>query len=92
MKKIQAIMDKVVVRFLVEDEMTKGGIYIPQTATDNRPHRIGEVITVGSKVEDLKAGDIIVFAKFGGQDTILDGVIYKILGLGEIYGKLVDID
>jgi chaperonin GroES len=92
MKFIQAVMDKVVIQVMSNEETTKGGIYIPQTALDNAPHRIGKVISVGKKVEDIVPGDTILFAKFGGQDTILDGIIYKVLGMGEIYGKLAETD
>ena len=89
MKFIQAVKDKVVVEVLTPESLTKGGLIIPECAADNSPHRMGIVISVGKDVsEEIKVGDIIVFAKFGGQDTILDGKIYKIVMLGEIYGIL----
>jgi chaperonin GroES len=88
MKYIQAVKDKIVVRLLKNDEITLGGIIIPEIAMNKGPHKMGEVISIGNAVEEISVGDTIVFASFGGQDTLLDNVAYKILALGEVYGIL----
>lgn len=89
MKTIQAVKDKVAVELLnyVEDT-TEGGIVIPQTVSQNSSHRFGKVISIGNEVSEISSGDIIAFAKFGGQDIIMNNVIIKILCLGEIYGVI----
>lgn len=89
MKTIQAVKDKVAVELLnhVEDT-TEGGIVIPQTVSQNSSYRFGKVISIGNEVSEISSGDIIAFAKFGGQDIIMNNVIIKILCLGEIYGVI----
>jgi chaperonin GroES len=87
MKYIQAIKDKVVVELVTPEKVTQGGIVIPECAADNSPHKAGVVVSVGKDVlEEVKVGETVIFAKFAGQDTILDNKIYKILMYGEIYG------
>ena len=86
MKKIQAINDHVIVEVVVATEATsEGGIFLPATA-EMEPQKYGEVISVGPDITDIKVGDIIAFAKFGGQDIILNRVIIKVLKKAEIYG------
>lgn len=92
MKTIQAVKDKVAVEILDSLETTtEGGIVIPETVTQNSPFKVGKVLSYGNEVADsieIKVGDIIAFAKFGGQDIILNNKIIKILCLGEIYGVI----
>lgn len=90
MKTIQAVNDKVVVRVIREDKVTKGGIILPDTVSKD-PQAYGEVVSVGSDVKTIKVGEVLLFAKFGGQDMMLDGVIYKVLIDNEIYGILREI-
>jgi len=87
MRTIEAVKDKVVVKLIREDKVTKGGIILPDNVS-NAPQAYGEVISVGDDVSKIKVGDILLFAKFGGQDMMLDGIIYKVLIDNEIYGIL----
>ena len=78
--KIRPLHDRLIVKRLEEEEKTKGGIIIPDTAKE-KPIE-GKVIAVGQgrmnkdgkKVPmDVKKGDRILFAKYGGTEIKIDG-------------------
>lgn len=84
--KVRPLNDRVLVKRLEEEEMTKGGIIIPDSAKEKPAE--GEVIAVGKgkmneKGErikmDIKAGDRVLFSKYGGTDVKLDGVDHLIM-------------
>ena len=91
--KLRPLDDRVVVQPQEAEEKTAGGIVLPDAAKE-KP-LMGKVIAVGegklldsgkrSKVS-VKAGDNILFGKYGGSDVEVDGVEYKILREGEILG------
>ncbi len=84
--------DRVLVKPNVEEEKTAGGIVLPDTAKE-RP-QWGEVVAVGAGKWDesgknripmeVKVGDKVVFAKYGGTEVKLDGVEYLILRESDI--------
>ena len=78
--KFRPLHDRVVVRRIEEDDRTKGGIIIPDTAKE-KPQQ-GEVVAVGpgapdekGKVQplDVKPGDRVLFGKWSGTEVKLDG-------------------
>ncbi len=78
--KIQPVGDRVVVKPAAKEEVTRSGIVIPDTAKE-KPQE-GEVIAVGSgKLLDtgerapmeVKVGDRVLFAKYGGTEFVLEG-------------------
>jgi chaperonin GroES len=84
--KIRPLSDRIVVKRTQEEEKTKGGIIIPDTAKE-KPLE-GIVVAVGSgkvlkngKVHalDLKEGDKILFGKYSGTEVKLDGTEHVIL-------------
>ena len=87
--------DRVLVRRVEEEEKTKGGIIIPDTAKE-KPQE-GEVIAVGpgarddaGKVQplDVKPGDRILFGKWSGTEVKLDGEDLLIMKESDILGVL----
>ena len=87
--------DRVLVKRVEEEEKTRGGIIIPDTAKE-KPQE-GEVIAVGpgarddtGKVQplDVKSGDRILFGKWSGTEIKLDGVEYLIMKESDIMGIL----
>ncbi|MGI6130415.1 MAG: 10 kDa chaperonin [Firmicutes bacterium ADurb.BinA052] len=84
--------DRVLVKPNVEEEKTAGGIVLPDTAKE-RP-QWGEVIAVGAGKWDesgknripmeVKVGDRVVFAKYGGTEVKVDGEEYLILRESDI--------
>ena len=94
--KIRPLNDRVLVKRLEEEEKTKGGIIIPDSAKEKPAE--GEVIAVGpGRLDDkgkrvpveLKAGDRVLFSKYGGTDVKLDGQDYLIMREDDILGVVV---
>ena len=95
MKGIRPLGDRILVKRIKEEDKTKGGIIIPDTAKE-KPQE-GKVVAVGkgkrSEKGDLiapevKAGDRILFGKYSGSEIKLDGVEYLIMREDEILGIL----
>jgi len=93
--KIRPLQDRVIVRRIEEEEKTKGGIIIPDTAKE-KPQE-GKVVAVGKgKVNDdgklmpldVKVGDKILFGKYSGSDIKLDGDEFLIMREDEVLGIL----
>ncbi|WIM11776.1 co-chaperone GroES [Enhydrobacter sp.] len=93
--KFRPLHDRVVVKRVAEEEKTKGGIIIPDTAKE-KPME-GEIIAVGPGARDekgtlvpldVKAGDRILFGKWSGTEIKLDGVEYLIMKESDIMGIL----
>ena len=91
--KIRPLQDRVIVERIEEEEKTKGGIIIPDTAKE-KPQE-GKVIAVGKgKVNDdgkivpltVKAGDKILFGKYSGSEVKVDGNEYLIMREDDILG------
>ena len=87
--------DRVLVRRIEQDERTKGGIIIPDTAKE-KPME-GEIIAVGSghKAEDgkvtpldVKAGDRVLFGKWSGTEVTIDGEELLIMKESDILGVI----
>ena len=85
--------DRVLVKRVEEEEKTKGGIIIPDTAKE-KPQE-GEVIAVGpgSRDEsgklvplDVKTGDLILFGKWSGTEVKIDGEDLLIMKESDIMG------
>ncbi len=91
--KFRPLHDRVVVRRLEEEERTKGGIIIPDTAKE-KPQQ-GEVIAVGPGARneqgqlvalDVKEGDRILFGKWSGTEVKIDGEDLLIMKESDILG------
>jgi len=85
--------DRVVVRRVEEEQKTKGGIIIPDTAKE-KPMQ-GEVIAVGPGARndkgeiqplDVKAGDRVLFGKWSGTEVKIDGEELLIMKESDIMG------
>jgi chaperonin GroES len=91
--KMRPLQDRVIVKRLEEDEKTKGGIIIPDSAKE-KPQE-GKVIAVGKgKVTedgkliplDVKVGDRILFGKYSGTEVKIDGEEHLIMREEDILG------
>jgi chaperonin GroES len=91
--KVRPLYDKVLVKRLQEEEKTKGGIIIPDTAKE-KPQE-GEVIAVGhgrmlengQKIPlEVKEGDRVIFGKYAGTEIKIDGEEYLIMREEDILG------
>lgn len=85
---LKPLGDRIVIKVIEDTEQTSGGIFIPDSAKE-KPQK-GEVVAVGEgkmndkgerEPMDVKAGDVILYAKYSGTDIKMDGVEYKILSV-----------
>jgi chaperonin GroES len=92
--KLQPLGDRVLVKPTEKEEKTKSGIYLPDTAKE-KPQE-GEIIAVGpGKYDetgkripmDLKVGDTVIYAKYGGTEIKVDEVELMILRESDILAK-----
>jgi chaperonin GroES len=93
--KIRPLQDRVLVKRVEEEEKTKGGIIIPDSAKE-KPQE-GKVVAAGKgKVNedgkliplDVKAGDRILFSKYSGTEVKIDGEEHLIMREDDILGIL----
>jgi len=95
MQMIRPLYDRIVVKRIEEQETTRNGIVIPDSAKE-KPQE-GEVIAVGrgKRLEDgnvtaldVKAGDRILFGKYSGSETQFEGTEYIIMREDDVLGVL----
>jgi chaperonin GroES len=93
--KIRPLQDRVIVKRVKEEEKTKGGIIIPDTAKEKPVE--GEVVAVGSgktlddgtvRKPEVKAGDRILFGKYSGTEVKIEGEEHLILREDDILGVI----
>jgi chaperonin GroES len=93
--KIRPLGDRVLVKRIEEEEKTKGGIIIPDTAKE-KPQE-GRVIAVGNGkflengklvALEVTTGDRILFSKYSGSDIKLDGEEHLIVRESDILGVI----
>ena len=95
MKGIRPLGDRILVKRIKEEDKTKGGIIIPDTAKE-KPQE-GKVVAVGKGkrsekgdiiAPEVKAGDRILFGKYSGSEVKLEGEEHLILREDDILGVL----
>ncbi len=93
--KIAPLQDRVVIQPSAKEEVTKSGIYLPDTAKE-KPQE-GKVVAVGpGKLTDdgkhiaidLKVGDKVLYSKYAGTEIKLDEEEYLILRESDVLAKL----
>ena len=92
--KLQPLADRIVVKPIEREEVTKAGIVLPDTAKE-KPQE-GEVIAVGPGrlsedgkriAMEVKVGDRVIYAKYGGTEIKVDDEEYVILRESDILAK-----
>ena len=93
--KVRPLQDRVLVKRLAEEEKTKGGIIIPDSAKEKPAE--GEIVAVGAgkvndkgqlRALDVKTGDRVLFGKYAGSEIKIEGVDHLILREDEILGVI----
>jgi chaperonin GroES len=93
--KFRPLHDRIVIRRIEEEEKTKGGIIIPDTAKE-KPQE-GEVIAVGPGARDesgklvpldVKTGDRVLFGKWSGTEVKIDGQDLLIMKESDVMGVI----
>ena len=91
--KIKPLGDRVVIKPAPQEEKTKGGIILPDTAKEKPV--VGEVIAAGPGRRlddgkmitlDLKVGDKVLYGKYSGTEVTLEGREYLIMRESDIFG------
>src|SRR6516225_7479464 len=92
---IRPLYDRIVVKRIEEQETTRNGIVIPDSAKE-KPQE-GEVMAIGKGKRlddgkmvalDVRVGDRILFGKYSGNDITLDGIEYIIMREDDVLGVL----
>ena len=93
--KIRPLQDRILVKRVAEEEKTKGGIIIPDTAKEKPAE--GKVVAVGTgriledgkvRALDVKKGDRVLFGKYSGNEVKIDGVEHLLLREDEVLGVI----
>lgn len=93
-EKIKPLADRVVVKPIEQETVSKGGIVLPDTAKE-KPQQ-GKVMAVGEgrltdegkRIRmDVKVGDVVIYAKYGGTEIKIDGEELMILRESDILAK-----
>ena len=93
---IQPLSDRVLLKGVEAEKVTKSGIYIPDSANKERPY-VYEVVAVGPgkrdkdgtmSTIDLKPGDKVLSGQYAGDDIELEGQKYKIVAFDYILAKV----
>ncbi len=90
MSKLRPLGDRVLVKAVDQEQKTKSGIVLPESAKE-KPNE-AEVVAVGpGKYEDgklvapeVKKGDVVLFSEYAGQKVKMDGAEYQIIRLDDI--------
>ncbi len=92
---IRPLDDRVILKILDAEDVSAGGIVLPDSAKE-KPQR-GKVTAVGEGSRskqgkrirpEVKKGDVVLFGKYAGSDVQVDGTEYKILRESEILAKV----
>lgn len=92
--RIRPLADRVVVKPVEREQVTKSGIVLPDTVSKDRPQE-GDVLAIGEGRRDdsgniipmnVKVGDRVLFAKYGGTEFKVEDVEYLILAEKDILG------
>ena len=92
--KLTPLADRLIVKPIEREEVTKGGIYLPDTVKE-KPQE-GEVVAVGPGrlsedgkriAIDIKVGDIVIYAKYGGAEIKVDDKELIILRESDVLAK-----
>ena len=89
-KNVKPLFDRIVVKPIIEENKTASGIFIPDSAKE-KPQE-GVIISVGPGKKDeqmvLKAGDRVLFSKYGGTELKYDGEVYLIMRESDVYAVI----
>lgn len=79
---LKPLGDRIVVKPVTQEEVTKSGIVLPDTVEKEKKEE-GEIVAIGDgekiKKFNLKVGDKVIFGKYAGDEVKLEDVEYKVL-------------
>ena len=90
--KLEPMGKNVIIKPVKIPDKTDSGIYIPETASKEKPQR-GEVMAIGPLVKsdenfkNLKVGNFVYFSKYAGDEIKVDDIDYKIISSDSLLAK-----
>ncbi len=90
---LRPLSDRILVERVAEEEKTKGGLFIPDTAKEKPAE--GKVVAAGNGrmgedgkllAMDVKVGDRVLFSKYGGTEVKIDDIDYVIMRQDDVLG------
>ncbi len=91
MAKLEPLGNRVLVQVLEQEERTKGGIYLPETAKE-KPQQ-ARVIAIGEEAKEelsLEVGDVVIFPKYSGTEVRVGDEEFLILNADDVLAKVVE--
>lgn len=89
--KLKPLGDRIIVKPVTEEEVTKSGIVLPDTVEKEKKEE-GEVVAIGDgekiKKLGLKVGDRVIFGKYSGEEVTVDDVEHKVLKDEDVLAKV----
>jgi len=87
--KIKPIGKRILIKTVKEEEKTKGGIYIPDSAKEKKKQGIVvEVGTVEEKEFPVKKGDVVLYTGYSSEELEVDGEKYLIIESKDVIAKI----
>jgi len=89
--KLKPLGDRIIVRPVTEEEVTKSGIVLPDTVEKEKKEE-GEIIAIGDGEKitklGLKEGDKVIFGKYSGEEVTIDDIEHKVLKDEDVLAKV----
>jgi len=89
--KLKPLGDRVIVKPVTEEEITKSGIVLPDTVEKEKKEE-GEVVAIGDGEKitklGLKQGDKVIFGKYSGEEVTIDEIEHKVLKDEDVLAKV----
>lgn len=76
--KIRPLGERVLIKQTKQEETTKSGIVLPDTASKEKPI-IGEVTAIGEAIKEIKIGDKVIYEKYAGTEVKDNDEVYLLL-------------
>ena len=76
--KIRPLGERVLIKQTKQEETTKSGIVLPDTASKEKPI-IGEVTAIGKAIKEIKIGDKVIYEKYAGTEVKDNDDVYLLL-------------
>ncbi len=88
---IKPLNDMVLLSQVEAEEVTKGGIILPESAKEHPAEGIVEAIAADA-TDEVAIGDRVLYKKFSGEEIVVDGKKYRLVPAGDLLAKYVESD
>ena len=90
--KIKPVAKYLVLKTVEAEAKTKSGLYIPETAKEDKVPMMAEVVAVGTSKKiaerEIKVGDWVIYSKYAGTEVELEGVKYMLIAINDVLAKV----